>query len=70
MNLLVDFPAGTRFVVRSRIEGGFIDALGYLREIDDMQCVTETRCGPVTVLLGDVIAVKEVPPPPRSRTFD
>ena len=70
MNLLVDFPLGTWLVVRSRIEGGVIDALGYLREIDDTQCVIETRCGLVTALLSEVVAVKKVSPPMRSRAFD
>ncbi|WP_028281286.1 hypothetical protein [Arthrobacter sp. H5] len=70
MNLLVDFPLGTQFVVRSRIEGGFIDALGYLREIDDTQCVIETRCGLATALLSEVVAAKKVSPPMRSRAFD
>ncbi|WP_026548755.1 hypothetical protein [Arthrobacter sp. Br18] len=75
MNLLVDFPLGTRLVVRSRIEGGFTDALGYLREntqyaIRNTQYVIETRRGPVTVLLSEVVAAKEVPPPPRSPAID
>lgn len=60
-------PLGTRMTVRTRIEGGYTDAVGYLRERDDDRCVIETRRGPVTILLGEVHLAKEVPPPPPRR---
>lgn len=60
-------PLGTRMTVRTRIEGGYTDAVGYLRERDDECCVIETRRGVVTISLGDVHLAKEVPPPPPRR---
>lgn len=61
------FPLGTRLVVRSRIPGGFTDALGPLRVLDATHCVIETKRGLVTVALDDIVAAKEVPPAPRPR---
>ena len=58
---------GTRLVVRKRIEGGFTDAVGYLRSVNKTECVVETRHGLVAILLADVVAAKEVPPPPLPR---
>ncbi len=58
---------GTRIVVRRRIEGGFTDAVGYLRSVDDVSCVVETRRGLVTILLADIALAKNVPPPPPRR---
>lgn len=58
---------GTRIVVRSRIEGGFTDALGYLLFVDETSCVIETKRGAVTVALADVALAKAVPPPPAPR---
>lgn len=58
---------GTRLVVRKRIEGGFTDAVGYLRSVDKTACVVETRHGPVTIPLVEIVAAKEVPPPPARR---
>jgi len=58
---------GTRIVVRSRIEGGFTDALGYLLSVDDTSCVVETKRGQVTIALADVTLAKAVPPPPVPR---
>lgn len=66
--LLAASPLGTRMTVRRRIDGGFTDALGYLREISDKECVIETRRGLVTVPLAEVTAAKLVPPPPTPRT--
>ncbi|TFB47309.1 ferrous iron transport protein A [Cryobacterium tagatosivorans] len=60
-------PLGTRIVVRRRIEGGFTDAIGYLRSVDDASCVVETRHGTVTILLADIALAKAVPPPPARR---
>jgi hypothetical protein len=64
---LTTIPLGTRVVVRSRIEGGFTDALGYLRGRTDADCTVETRRGLTTMALADVVAAKEVPPPPTRR---
>lgn len=58
---------GTRMTVRKRIDGGFTDAVGYLRERTDTECVVETRRGPVVILLEDVTAAKAVPPPTPRR---
>ena len=58
---------GTRIVVRRRIEGGFTDAVGYLRSVDSATCVVETRRGAVTILLADITLAKAVPPPPPRR---
>lgn len=60
-------PLGTRVVARYRIEGGFTDALGYLRSRDTGVCLIETRRGDVRVPLADVVAAKRVPPPPARR---
>jgi hypothetical protein len=55
-------------VARYRIEGGFTDALGYLRSRDADSCVIETRRrGPVTVRFAEVVAAKQVPEPPPRR---
>ena len=56
---------GTRVVVRSRIEGGFTDALGVLQSRTSSTCVIDTKRGLTTVALSDVILAKEVPPPPE-----
>lgn len=60
-------PFGTRMTVRTRIDGGFTDAVGYLRERDDDECILETRRGPVTISLDRVHLAKAVPPPPPRR---
>lgn len=59
---------GTRVVARYRIEGGFTDALGYLRSVDAESCVIQTRRhGMVTVHFADVVVAKQVPEPPVRR---
>lgn len=58
---------GTRMTVRTRIDGGFTDAVGYLRACGDVECVVETRRGMVTIALDGVAAAKAVPPPPVRR---
>jgi hypothetical protein len=60
-------PLGTRVVVRTRIEGGYTDALGYLRARDETSCTVETKRGLVSLLLAEVVAAKEVPPAPAPR---
>lgn len=65
--LIASVPLGTRMTVRRRIDGGFTDALGYLRELSDTECVVETRRGLVAIPLAQVTAAKLVPPPPPAR---
>jgi hypothetical protein len=61
-------PIGTRLVARYLLEDGrATDALGYLRSRDAAHVVIETRRGLATVALANVIAAKEVPPPPAPR---
>ncbi|GAB3119408.1 putative acetyltransferase [Glaciibacter psychrotolerans] len=67
LDFLKSAAVGTRVVVRQRIPGGFTDALGYLRALDDTACVVETKRGMVRVILADVVAAKPVPPPPERR---
>lgn len=67
VDFLLGVKPGTRVVVRSRIGGGFSDALGILRSRTQTQCVVETKRGLVTIALADVVAAKEVPPPPAPR---
>ncbi|MGW5703951.1 putative acetyltransferase [Amycolatopsis japonica] len=64
---LPDVPVGTRVVVRYRIEGGFTDALGYLRSRDDTECTVETKRGLSKIRLADIVLAKTVPPPPAPR---
>lgn len=63
----LDFELGTRVVVRHRVEGGFTDALGYLRALDETTCAVETKRGLSTVRLDDIVAAKAVPPAPVRR---
>ena len=67
----VDFirnaPLGIRMTVRRRIDEGFTDAVGYLRECSDHECVIETRRGMVIIALSEVTAARPVPPPPPRR---
>jgi len=58
---------GTRVTVRRRIDEGWTDALGYLRELTADACVIETRRGPVTVPLDAVTHAIRVPEPPPRR---
>ena len=67
VQLIVSAPLGTRMTVRRRVEDGFSDALGYLRECSPTGCVVETRQGLVPVDFADVSAAKLVPPPPPRR---
>lgn len=64
---LLGLKLGTRVVVRSRIDGGFTDAVGFLFSRTQSQCVVETKRGLVTIRLEDVFAAKEVPLPPAPR---
>lgn len=67
VQLIASAPLGTRMTVRRRSGDGFTDALGYLRECTETECVIETRRGLVSVALAEVTAVRLVPPPPEPR---
>ena len=65
--------AGTRVVVRYRIDGGFTDALGDLLKCGESECTVRTRTSDVAIALDLVVAAKQVPPAParrRPRTED
>ena len=64
---LADAPLGSRVVVRTRIPGGFTDALGFLRSRSAAAVSVETKRGLVTLAMADVVAAKEVPPAPVRR---
>ena len=64
---LADAPLGMRVVVRTRISGGYTDALGFLRSRDAASVSVETQRGLVTLAMVDVVAAKEVPPAPEPR---
>lgn len=66
-DFLRNTPAGTRIVVRYRIDGGLTDALGYLTGVDSNSCTVRTRTNDVEIPLELVVAAKEVPPPPPPR---
>ncbi|MBH0129259.1 hypothetical protein [Salinibacterium sp. NK8237] len=60
--------SGTRVVVRHLIDDGrATDSLGYFHLADDARCVVATKRGLETIELAQVIAAKEVPPPPAPR---
>ncbi|MFF1828730.1 hypothetical protein [Paenarthrobacter sp. NPDC058040] len=65
---LLSAEAGTRVVVRYRIEGGLTDALGYLLETNETSCTVRTRTSDVEIPLAMVVAAKQVPPPPPRRS--
>ncbi|MEO8907313.1 MAG: hypothetical protein ABI310_04470 [Microbacteriaceae bacterium] len=67
VQLIQTVALGTRMTVRTRIDGGFTDAVGYLRDRSASECVVETRHGTVTLALQDVTHAKVVPPPPPRR---
>ncbi|WP_104196027.1 ferrous iron transport protein A [Cryobacterium sp. M15] len=64
---LADAPLGTRVVVRTRIPGGYTDALGFLRSRSAASVSVETKRGLVTLAMADVVAAKFVPPAPEQR---
>jgi hypothetical protein len=75
VGLLRGLPLGSRVVVRISLAASpaagaprLTDALGYLRRLDAGECVIETKRGDVLLRLADVVAAKEVPPPPIPRT--
>ena len=61
---------GTRVVIRYRLHNQAeraTDALGYVSAKSDTQIVIATVRGLTTIDLADVIAAKEVPPPPARK---
>ena len=64
---LADAPLGTRVVVRTRIAGGYTDALGFLRGRSAVSVSVETKRGLVILAMADVVAAKLVPPAPEQR---
>jgi hypothetical protein len=67
---LREVSEGTRVVIRHRLHDepeGATDALGYVSAKSDTQIVIATARGLVTIDFADVIAAKEVPPPPARR---
>ena len=67
-DFLLSAAAGTRVVVRYRIEGGFTDALGDLLSAAAGSCTVRTRQSDVVIPLELVVAAKAVPPPPPRRS--
>ena len=49
IDFLSEVDLGTRVVVRSRVEGGFTDALGVLHSRTSSHCVIDTKRGLTTV---------------------
>jgi len=65
--LLASLPPDTRVVIRRRLEHGFTDSLGELVEFGDTTCTVRTRKGDDVVLLAEITAARQVPPPPARR---
>ena len=64
------FAEGTRVVARYSIddaEHSATDALGYVSARDETHVVIATVRGLQTIALADILAAKEVPPPPAPR---
>ena len=67
---LREVAEGTRVVIRYRLHDqpeSATDALGYVSATSQTQIVVATVRGLVTIAFADVIAAKEVPPPPARR---
>jgi hypothetical protein len=60
-------PLGTRVVVRYRVGELATDALGQLVRRDPTSCDIRTSRGQVTIHFADIVAAKQVPPPPGRR---
>jgi len=69
-DFLREVAEGTRVVIRYRLHDqpeSATDALGYVSAKSQTQIVIATVRGLATIDLADVIAAKEVPPPPIRR---
>ena len=67
-DFLREVSEGTRVVIRYRLHDeaeGATDALGYVSAKSQTQIVVATVRGLRTIDFADVIAAKEVPPPPE-----
>ncbi|MCU1579957.1 MAG: hypothetical protein JWP19_2161 [Rhodoglobus sp.] len=65
---MVALTPGKRVVVRYRLpDGRATDALGELLSADETHLVVDGKHGVETIAVDDVIAAKEVPPPPIRR---
>lgn len=67
-DFLREVPEGTRVVIRYRLHGekeSATDAVGFVSARSQTQIVIATVRGLATISFDDVIAAKEVPPPPR-----
>ena len=67
-DFLREVSEGTRVVIRYRLHDeaeGATDALGYVSAKSSTQIVIATVRGLTTIDFADVIAAKEVPPPPE-----
>src|SRR3954466_13627021 len=60
-------PVGTRVVIRYRTPQGVTDVLGTLLRISAVDCVVRGRRGDVSVAVADIVAGKQIPPPPEPR---
>jgi len=63
-------PEGTRVVIRHALhasEFAATDALGYVSARNETHVVIATARGLETIALADIIAAKEIPPPPAPR---
>jgi hypothetical protein len=67
---MVTLPApGHRVVVRYLLPSGqATDALGTLLSADGTTVVVDGKRGVETIAVADIIAAKEVPPPPEPRS--
>ena len=67
---LREVAEGTRVVIRYRLHNqpeSATDAVGFVSAKNETQIVLATMRGLTTIALADVIAAKEVPPPPAPR---
>jgi hypothetical protein len=64
------YPEGTRVVVRHALHDeahAATDSLGYVSARNATHVVVATARGLETIALADIIAAKEIPPPPAPR---
>ena len=67
---LREVAEGTRVVIRYRLHNqpeSATDAVGFVSAKNETQIVLATMRGLTTIAFADVIAAKEVPPPPAPR---
>lgn len=64
---LAGLGVGRRVVVRYRVGEVATDALGVLLVLGPVDCTIETRRGQVVIAYAEIVAAKEIPPPPEPR---